>query len=69
MKAVQATSLNSLNILQFPALEAPVNHYKLDKHDLLLKFIPSKKFVQSYNPSSISELTDILCPLKAAFPV
>ena len=69
MKAVHATSPSSPNFLQFPALEPLVTHYELDEEDIHPELIQAKKLIQSYNPSSISELIDILYPLKTAFPV
>ena len=69
MKAVQATSPNSPNFLQLSALEPLINHYELDKDDVHPELIQARKLIQNYNPSSISELIDILNPLKAAFPL
>ena len=69
MKAVQATSPSSLNFLQFSAVVPLVKHYELDEEDIHTELIQAKKLIQSYNPSSTSELIDILYPLKAAFPV
>ena len=68
MKAVQATSPSSPNFLQFPALKPLINHYELDEEDIETELKQANKLFQSYNPSSISELIDILYPLATAFP-
>ena len=69
MKAVQAISPNSPNFLHLPTLKPLINHYELDEEDIHPELIQAKRLIQDYNPSSISELIDILLPLKAAFPV
>ena len=70
MKAVQAISPNSPNFLHLSTLKPLINHYELDEEDIDPELIQAKRLIQDYNPSSIlSELIDILLPLKAAFPV
>lgn len=69
MKAVQATSPISPNFLQFPILKPPLNHYDLDEEDIQPELIQAKKFFQSYEPSSISDLIDMLEPLKVGYPI
>ena len=67
MKAVQATSPNSPDFLQLSALEPLINHYELE--DIHPELFQARKLIQNYNPSSISELIDIVNPLNAAFPL
>ena len=57
MKAVQATSPNSPNLLQPSALEPLINHYELDKEDIHPKLIQARKFKTTIHLVYLSLLT------------
>ena len=68
MMALFACSPKSKSFLDLSALKPILESYSIEEDDIQIELIQAKKVLKSHNLQSLSDVIDILQPLKAAFP-
>ena len=68
MKALQACTPSSPSFFDFSTLKPILDTYNVDEPGIHIELIQAKKVLKNHNLHSLSEVIDILQPLKAAFP-
>ena len=68
MKAMNACSPNSASFLDFDVLKPILDNYHVEEEDIQIELIQSRKVLKDHDLQTLSDVIDILQPLKPAFP-